>query len=116
MPKYEVRAGKLEFRGIDRDTGRLILQQKRVDIMLGVDMVMLASKQKITHAAIVTGDSDFLPAIIAAKQEGVIVKLFHSNYKNAIENINLRPHRDLWEAADERYVISQDVINSILRK
>jgi len=52
LPRYEVREGKLECRGIDRTTGKLILQQKRVDIMLGVDMTMAATKQKITHAAI----------------------------------------------------------------
>lgn len=119
LPKYEVREGKLEFRGIDRETGKPILQQKRVDIMLGVDMVMLASKRMITHVAIFASDSDFLPAIIAAKQEGVIVRLYHSNYickKEDNSRIDLRPHRDLWEKVDERIVITQDIINTILRK
>ncbi|OPX84567.1 MAG: NYN domain protein [Pelotomaculum sp. PtaB.Bin104] len=114
LPKYEVREGKLEFRGVDRDTGRMIFQQKRVDIMLGVDLTILASKHMITHAAIVTGDSDFLPAIVAAKQEGIMVKLFHSIY-NPTKEIDLRPHKDLWEKADERFIITQEVINKILR-
>lgn len=115
LPRYEVREGKLEFRGIDRDTGRLILQQKRVDLMLGVDMAVSALKQKITHVAVLTGDSDFLPAIEAVKQEGVIVKLFHSALYNRAKSIDLRPHRDLWDKCDERIPITQQVISNILR-
>ncbi|MCL6634865.1 MAG: NYN domain-containing protein [Peptococcaceae bacterium] len=116
MPKFDVREGKLEFRGIDRDTGNPIFQQKRVDILLGVDLALLASKNKITHAGILTSDSDFLPAIIAAKQEGVIIKLYHSTFKDQIRNIDLCPHKDLWDAADERIPITQSVIDSILRR
>lgn len=113
--RYEVREGKLEFRGVDRDTGKPIYQQKRVDIMLGVDMAMAAAKGKITHAAILTGDSDFLPAIEAVKREGVIVKLYHSAYFNPSKNIDLRPHKDLWRKVDERIIIDKIVIESILR-
>lgn len=115
FPKYEVREGKLEFRGIDRDTGKPIFQQKRVDIMLGVDMAMAATKHKVTHIGLLTGDSDFLPAVMAAKEEFVIVRLFHSNFYDATRRIDLRPHRELWGQVDERYVITQDVISSILR-
>lgn len=104
-PRYEVRLGKLEFRGLSQD-GRPIFEQKRVDILLGVDMVMLASKQRITHAAIITGDSDFLPAIRAAKQEGVITKLYYSK--------KYMPHDDLFNEVDERIAITPEVVKNIL--
>jgi uncharacterized LabA/DUF88 family protein len=116
LPYYEVREGVLEFRGIDRDTGRPIYQQKRVDILLGVDMVKLASKGKITHAAILTGDSDFLPAVEAIKGEGVMLWLYHSVYCDPARGISLRPHRDLFDRADDRTAITQRVIDSILRR
>lgn len=70
-------------------------------------MVLLASKQRITHAAIVTGDSDFLPAIRAAKQEGVITKLYYSGM--------FTPHDDLFSEVDERIQITSDLIRKILR-
>jgi uncharacterized LabA/DUF88 family protein len=63
LDRFEVREGKLALRGWDRATGRPILEQKRVDIMLAVDLVLLATKRQITRAVILTGDSDFLPAI-----------------------------------------------------
>lgn len=46
LPRFEVREGKLAFRGVDRDTGKSIFVHKRVDIMLSVDLVLLAAKIK----------------------------------------------------------------------
>jgi uncharacterized LabA/DUF88 family protein len=68
IPRFQVRLGKLEFRGHDA-RGRPIFQQKRVDIQMGVDLVLLAAKNQISDAAILAGDSDFVPAIDAAKPE-----------------------------------------------
>src|SRR5438132_11860700 len=42
---FEVRLGKLEYRGTDRTTGKPIFEQKRVDILLAVDLVLLSTKQ-----------------------------------------------------------------------
>ena len=106
LPRFDVRLGKLEYRG-NRGDGTPIFVQKRVDILLGVDLVLLAAKQRITHATIFAGDSDFLPAIAIAKSEGVIITLCHGTIHS--------PHDDLWAAADERIPITQAVIDSILR-
>ena len=102
LPRVEVRRGKLEFRGKDAN-GNPIFEQKRIDILLGVDLVLLAAKGAITHACIIAGDSDFLPAIQAAKNEGVLVHLFHGNSY----------HRELWNTADERTLIDKAFINKI---
>jgi len=91
LDRFEVREGTLALRGWDRSTGKPILEQKRVDIKLAVDLVLLAVKHQITRAVIVTGDSDFLPAIQAAKNEGVVIHLCHGVGEH-------RPHRDLWDA------------------
>ena len=53
LPRFEVRLGRLAFRGTGSD-GKPIFQQKRVDCMLGVDMALLAGKGKITHVSIFT--------------------------------------------------------------
>lgn len=107
LSRFEVREGKLEFRGTDRDTDRPIFEQKRVDIYLGVDLVTLAVKGRISRAVIITGDSDFLPAIRAAKNEGVLVHLFHGAGPQ-------QPHRDLWEEADDRTVITPELLSRFL--
>lgn len=106
LPRFEVREGKLEYRGQD-GAGNPIFVQKRVDIQIGVDLVQLATKHQITHAALLSGDSDLLPAVHVAKAEGVLVHLYHGTTNP--------PHTDLWETADERTTISQDVIQGILR-
>ena len=104
LPRFQVRLGKLALRGHDT-SGRPIYQQKRVDIQMGVDLVLLAAKHQISDAAILAGDSDFLPAIDAAKPEGVVIHLFHGEH----------PHNDLVARSDERTRIDQAFIDSILR-
>ena len=104
IPRFQVRLGKLAFRGCDAD-GKPIFQQKRVDIQMGVDLVLLAAKNLISDAAVLAGDSDFLPAIDAAKPEGVVIHLFHGE----------RPHTDLVAKCDERTKIDQAFIDSILK-
>lgn len=105
LPRYMVRLGRLEFRGNDQ-SGRPQYEQKRVDILLGVDLVQLATKQTIQEAILLAGDSDFIPAVIAAKQEGVLVRLYHG----------ARPHTDLWQECDERHPISQRIIDAARRE
>ena len=107
LNRFEVREGKLEFRGTDRESNRPIFEQKRVDIYLGVDLVLLATKQRIHRAILITGDSDFLPAIRAAKNEGVVIHLYHGTGPQ-------QPHRDLWEEADDRTVITPELLQRFL--
>ena len=69
-------------------------------------MVQLAARQTIQEAVLLAGDSDFIPAVTAAKAEGVLVRLFHGE----------RPHSDLWQEADERTQITQDFADSIIMR
>ncbi len=104
LPRYTVKLGRLAVR-YDRQGNRRF-EQKQVDILLGVDLVQLAAKQNIQEAILVAGDSDFIPAIRAAKAEGVLVKLFHGAY----------PHNELWQEADERFRIDRPLIDAIKRQ
>ena len=83
--------------------GRPIFQQKRVDILLGVDLTLLAAKRQIQTAILIAGDSDFIPAVRAAKDEGVAMVLVHGD----------NCHHDLWQEADERFRIDQKLIDSV---
>lgn len=106
LPRFTVRLGKLAYRG-SRDDGTPIFVQKRVDIMLGVDLVQLSTKRQVSSAVLVAGDSDFLPAVEIAREEGVLVHLYHGTTH--------RPHRELWDACDERTALSQELIDKVRR-
>jgi len=109
LPRFEVRLGRLVCRGIDKTTGERIFQQKRVDCMIGVDMALLAGKGKITNAAILTGDSDLMPAIESVKREGVLTTLWHGGL--IPEN---RPSSELYALVDERRQLMPELIQGIL--
>ena len=104
IERFQVREGRLAHRGFDNND-KPIFQQKRTDLLLGLDFALLSSKRTITHAALVAGDSDFLPAVEIAKQEGIAVWLFHG----------LTPAHELWLAADERLELDQDFMNRVAR-
>ncbi len=104
LPCFEVRLGRLERRGVN-DDGSPNFVQKRVDIQLGVDLVQLSVKHRIERAVLVTGDSDFLPAVYAAKNEGVRIDLVHG----------AQYHYDLWQACDFRIGLDAALVDRVRR-
>ena len=75
--------------------------------MLGLDFALLSAKHQITHAAVVSGDSDLIPAFEAAQQEGIKTWLIHgppSGYAS-----------ELWQKADERFLLTQEFMASAAR-
>jgi uncharacterized LabA/DUF88 family protein len=110
LPRFEVRLGQLAIvrTGADR---KPVFQQKRVDLMLGVDMARLAGKGKIRSIALFTGDSDCIPAVEAVKQEGVIVTLWHGAIKGRHS-----PSRELFQLCDERRDIAEIIPVSLLEE
>ena len=91
ISQFECRYGRLERR-YDADTHNVFFEQKRVDVLFATDLVNLSSKRLITHVCLITGDSDMLPAIQIAKNEGVIVTLFYFPDKST--------HHELLEEVD----------------
>ena len=109
IPRFQVRLGHLNFLGLT-DTGQPIFQQKRVDMMLGVDMALLAVKQRVDRMALLTGDSDTIPAVEAVKPEGVVVTLWHGPLKGRSS-----PSRDLYQIVDERVEVDHAMITKTTR-
>ncbi len=103
LPRYTVKLGRVERRG-NRVDGSPATEQKRVDILLAVDLVKLSADGHIQQAVVIAGDSDFIPAIEASKSEGVVVKLYHGRSH----------HRELSEEVDEHCRIDQELIDSVL--
>jgi len=109
LPRFEVKLGRLVKRGEDSN-GVPILIQKRVDLMVGIDMVLLAAKGKITNVALLSGDGDLIPAVEVVKSEGVLVTLWHGGFSK-----DTAASRELYEICDERKEITQDIIDKIRR-
>jgi uncharacterized LabA/DUF88 family protein len=99
---FEIKLGRTEKRG----TG---FEQKMVDVLLSIDLVELSAKEKIETAILVAGDSDFVPAVKKAKDNGVRVILFCSSDKNEY-------HRNLWNEADRRIFINGAFIKTCTHK
>jgi len=97
LPRFEVRLGKLGISG-----GEFV--QKRVDILLAVDLVRLSWSRQIDKAVLVTGDSDFVPAVEAAKDAGVLIQLYCA--KNSA-------HDELLSTVDESFELTDEFIGRI---
>ena len=70
IPKFELKFGELKiYNGVPK--------QKGVDVQLSVDLVRLSCRRHIQKAIVVAGDQDFKPAVQAAKDAGVLVKLIY---------------------------------------
>lgn len=51
------------------------ITQKGVDMRLGLDVAAMSFKKQVTQIVMVTGDSDFVPAVKLARREGIDVVL-----------------------------------------
>ncbi len=84
------------------------LDQKGVDIRIGLDVAWLASKHIVDRIILVTGDSDFVPTMKFARKEGIQVVLVRVGGGNIKDS--LLEHSDLvrgvyfkdgkWELSD----------------
>lgn len=75
--------GRMALSAIRRTPSKLIeardlvpdISQKGVDIRIGLDIATLALKRVVDNLVLVTGDSDFVPAMKLARKEGLKVYL-----------------------------------------
>ncbi|MDI2112149.1 NYN domain-containing protein [Commensalibacter nepenthis] len=109
LPHFEVRLGFLS-KYEDQESNSLSFHQKRVDILMVVDMMQLALTKQIDHLIIATGDGDLIPAIQAVKQAGVLVTLWHGSFRG-----KAAPNRELFQICDERYELGK-IIHKIQKQ
>ena len=103
LKRFEVRLGKLIFIPGIKD-----FIQKRVDVLLSVDLVRMSWDHQIDKAILVTGDSDFVPAIQAAKDAGVVTVLYYSRGHPLVGALD-----ELLYVCDEQYEITKELIDSV---
>jgi uncharacterized LabA/DUF88 family protein len=108
QPDISLRAGEVSPRGyrlnrkvfgddtlprrlLTENDFELDLEQKGVDLRIGLDIARLSLKEMVRTIAVVTGDSDFIPAFKFARREGVRVVLVHMGHGVKSE---LKAHTD----------------------
>lgn len=101
LNRFEIRLGRLQ------KIGRNEFRQKGVDVLLSVDLVRMSWGRQIDRAILVTGDSDFVPAVKAARDAGVVIILYYSRKPP------MYVHDELLDNCDERYEITQGLIDSV---
>ena len=107
MSHVAVRRGKTKFRGwkinppkscsesdikINANDLRPRVEQKGVDMRIGLDIAALSLKQFVDVLVLVSGDSDFVPALKFARTEGRQIVLFTLDHDVAQE---LKIHTDV---------------------
>ena len=63
--------GQQKFDQLTDDDFSLSIEQKGVDIKIGVDIASLAYKKLVDRIILISGDSDFVPAAKLARREGI---------------------------------------------
>ncbi len=76
------------------------IEQKQVDMKIGLDVSRLAFKSLVDRVVIITGDSDMVPALKLARIEGIEITL--DNLDGRIKN-DLREHIDTLQTHTKFY-------------
>lgn len=80
---------------------KLNLEQKGVDMRIGVDISSLAFKKQVNQIILISGDSDFVPAAKQARREGIDFILapmgatIKPDLHEHIDGLINRPHNDI---------------------
>ena len=64
-------SGKLQFDKLTEQDFTLSIEQKGVDMKIGIDIASLAYKHQVDRIILISGDSDFVPAAKLARREGI---------------------------------------------
>jgi hypothetical protein len=119
-PYFAVRLGELSFDGWTLTERALsdvlscrrapvaddfapVLRQKGVDLRIGIDVAFMAKDKLVDRIVVVSGDADMIPAMKAARREGVQVVLATLGHR---VKASLKEHADLYRDVDVPAVIA----------
>ncbi|MEM3485914.1 MAG: NYN domain-containing protein [Candidatus Methanomethylicaceae archaeon] len=98
LPRFEIREGRLMR---TKDPQHEFVQ-KGVDVLLSIDLTQVSASRVINRAILVSADSDFVPAVQRAKENLVLVTLAYFPPPTS---------QELYRVCDERFEITEDLIN-----
>lgn len=99
--------GKLSVHDLTQRDLEMHIEQKGVDMRIGVDISSLAFKKQVSQIILVSGDSDFVPAAKQARREGIDFIL--DPMRAAIKS-------DLYEHIDGIRTPIKNINNSLISK
>ena len=67
----ELLAGTIQVGDLKDEDFRPDIQQKGVDMKIGLDIASISNRRLADQIVLVTGDSDFVPAVKYARREGI---------------------------------------------
>jgi uncharacterized LabA/DUF88 family protein len=107
LPRFQVRLGKLSR--VDTECEKCghtatKYKQKRVDNLLTVDLTRAIWKDSIRKAILVTGDSDFVPAVDEANRAQIPTHVYYLNSGNTTI------HDELYLACSDRTEITKELL------
>ncbi len=109
LPRFQIRLGKLSRRDIyckKCGNREIKYSQKRVDNLLTVDITRAVWKDRIQKAILVTGDSDFVPAVEEANRAQVLTHVYY------LDSPKTKIHDELYNACSERTEITQELLEN----
>lgn len=74
-PLKKLCSGRITISDLKNEDLSLTLTQKAVDIKIGIDIMHLAYKRLVDQIILISGDSDFVPALKLARMEGIDIIL-----------------------------------------
>ena len=83
--------GSIKFDDLREDDFTLNIQQKGVDMKIGLDIATLSYKKQVDQIILIAGDSDFVPAAKYARREGVdfiLDPMWHTIKQSLYEHID----------------------------
>jgi uncharacterized LabA/DUF88 family protein len=111
IPGVRVREGYVTSRMVN---GKPMLSQKKVDILLGLDIAEHSQKGLMKHLVLVSGDGDLVPAVEFASSHSVQVWLVHGP-KGLIgpKGTETSYSEALWTLADGRIELVSSIIEKV---
>ncbi len=109
LKRFEVRYGRVQktkSRCDNCHSEHTDYNQKLVDVWFSIDLIYLAWKKTVDSIVILTGDSDFTPAVRVSKEAGAMIYLVYDPTTYIHEELKL--------ACDDRLIINKDLLESAI--
>ena len=92
--------GTVSLGEVSEEDFTLAMQQKGVDMRIGLDIASLSFKHQVDSIVLIAGDSDFVPAAKLARREGIdfILDALGGNIRD-----NLSLHIDGLRTCDDSF-------------
>ncbi|NHJ13772.1 MAG: NYN domain-containing protein [Candidatus Thorarchaeota archaeon] len=105
LNRFEIRLGRTAR---NLQTGEFY--QKRIEVLLTVDLMRMAWSRQIDTAILVTGENDFVPAIQSAKNAGLLIVIYFRDCFDPQGRSMTRTTEEILGVCDECMPITDELI------